>query len=516
MMVKYAVISMWFASMFCSLTGCNTNESGKRPNIIVILADDMGYSDLGCMGSEIETPNLDMLAANGLLITKCYNASRCCPTRASLLTGLYQHRAGMGHMVQNLGVPSYQGFLNDQCATIPELLREGGYQTFMSGKWHLGDGRDHWPDKRGFNQFYGIPKGGGLYFYPSKFIDRPIFRNNELVIPDSMTFYTTDDFTNEAIKFLSESVENGSPYFLYLAYVAPHFPLQAWPEDIAKYSDIYLEGYEKIRKRRFEKQKQLGIFNENVILSAPVFDSRLEKTDGNDSQKMAVYAAMIDRMDQNIGKLIQYLKSSGEFENTLIFFLSDNGATAENVDRSPESEIGTSTSFTSYGEKWANVSNTPFRNFKSQEYEGGIITPLIIHWPAGIKESGRLVIDIVHVMDIMPTCLEVAGVNYPGKYNGRTLSPLNGKSIYPIFNNEQIANERLLFWEHMGNKAVRMKDTKLVKSRNGQWELFDMENDPTELNDLSSTNLKLKDSLETMWNEWAVENEVLDWPLNLK
>src|SRR5690606_23999875 len=505
-MIKNVVILIWLVLVVCCHPGSERSAASQRPNIIVILADDMGYSDLGCMGSEIETPNLDQLAQNGLLFTHCYNASRCCPSRASLLTGLYQHQAGMGFMVQDLGEPSYQGFLNEKCATIPELLKESGYQTIMAGKWHVGDEREHWPDKRGFDQFFGIPKGGGLYFYPSKFIDRPIYRNNELVTPDSSTFYTTDDFTDEAIKFLSNSEKKEAPFFMYLAYIAPHFPLQAWPEDIAKYEAKYMVGYEAVRKKRFERQKELGIIDQTVDLSAPEYSFWDEERASVESQKMAVYAAMIDRLDQNIGKLIQYLKSNDEFENTLIFFLSDNGATAENVDRSPGSEIGTSSSFTSYGEKWANVSNTPFRNFKGQEYEGGIIAPMIVHWPAGIQESGRRIVDIVHIMDIMPTCLDVAGVNYPGEYNDRTLSPLSGQSIYPIIKNEPIENDRLLFWEHMGNKAVRMKDAKLVKSRNGEWELFDMENDPTELNDLSSTNLKLKDSLEALWNEWAVEN----------
>jgi len=513
-MIKNVVILIWLVLVVCCHPGSERSAASQRPNIIVILADDMGYSDLGCMGSEIETPNLDQLAQNGLLFTHCYNASRCCPSRASLLTGLYQHQAGMGFMVQDMGEPSYQGFLNEKCVTIPELLKESGYQTIMAGKWHVGDDREHWPDKRGFDQFFGIPQGGGLYFYPSKFIDRPIYRNDELVTPDSSTFYTTDDFTDEAVKFLSDSEKSEAPFFMYLAYIAPHFPLQAWPEDIAKYEAKYMVGYEAVRKKRFERQKELGIIDQTVDLSAPEYSFWDEERASVESQKMAVYAAMIDRLDQNIGKLIQYLKSNDEFENTLIFFLSDNGATAENVDRSPGSEIGTSSSFTSYGEKWANVSNTPFRNFKSQEYEGGIITPMIVHWPAGIQESGRRIVDIVHIMDIMPTCLDVAGVNYPGEYNDRTLSPLSGQSIYPIIKNEPIENDRLLFWEHMGNKAVRMKDAKLVKSRNGEWELFDMENDPTELNDLSSTNLKLKDSLEALWNEWAVENEVLDWPLN--
>lgn len=513
-MIKNVVILIWLVLVVCCHPGSERSAASQRPNIIVILADDMGYSDLGCMGSEIETPNLDQLAQNGLLFTQCYNASRCCPSRASLLTGLYQHQAGMGFMVQDLGEPSYQGFLNEKCATIPELLKESGYQTIMAGKWHVGDEREHWPDKRGFDQFFGIPKGGGLYFYPSKFIDRPIYRNNELVTPDSSTFYTTDDFTDEAIKFLLNSEKKEAPFFMYLAYIAPHFPLQAWPEDIAKYEDKYMVGYEPIRQKRFERQKELGIIDQAVELSEPEYSFWDEERASVESQKMAVYAAMVDRLDQNVGKLIRYLKENDEFDNTLIFFLSDNGATAENVDRSPGAEIGTSSSFVSCGDDWANVSNTPFRKFKSQEFEGGIATPLIVHWPAGINSEGRKIRDIVHIMDIMPTCLEVAGVTYPSEFENRRLLPLSGNSISPIFKDESMVDDRLLFWEHMGNKAVRSKDVKLVKQRSSPWELYDLENDPTELHDLSSKKQDLTDSLEILWNEWAADHAVLEWPLD--
>ena len=249
-------------------------------------------------------------------------------------------------------------------------------------------------------------------------------------------------------------------------------------------------------------------------LSEPEFRSWDEEIARVESQKMAVYAAMVDRLDQNVGKLIRYLKANDEFDNTLIFFLSDNGATAENVDRSPGADIGTSTSFISYGQNWANVSNTPFRKFKSQEFEGGIATPLIVHWPAGIRSEGRKIRDIVHIMDIMPTCLEVAGVNYPQEFENRTLLTLNGISISPIFKDESMEDDRLLFWEHMGNKAVRSKDLKLVKLRTGPWELYDLDNDPTELYDLSSTRQDLTDSLELSWNQWAADNEVFEWPLD--
>ena len=257
-------LSIIFFLLFFS---CKLKSEKGKTNIIIILADDMGYSDIGCTGSEIETPNLDKLAKDGLLFTHCYNASRCAPSRASLLTGLYQHRTGMGHMVEDLGISGYRGFLNGNCVTIAEILKQNGYKTIMTGKWHVGNDRENWPDKRGFDNFFGIPKGGGLYFYPSKFIDRPIFRNNKQVFPDSTKFYTTDNFTSEAIEFINNANSENKPFFLYLAYIAPHFPLQAWPEDIAKYKGKYDVGYEEIRKKRFERQKELRIVDEELTLS---------------------------------------------------------------------------------------------------------------------------------------------------------------------------------------------------------------------------------------------------------
>ncbi|MCC5928639.1 MAG: arylsulfatase [Cyclobacteriaceae bacterium] len=476
------------SGVFC----CNSSISNK-PNIIIILADDMGFSDLGCTGAEIHTPNLDRLADNGLLFTNCYNAARCWPTRASLLTGLYSHNTGIED----------KGYLHNQCVTIAEVLQTAGYATIMSGKWHVGNNREHWPDKRGFENFYGIPAGGGLYFYPSKFLDRPIYRNSELVKPDSATFYSTDNITTEAIKFISEAEPSNKPFFLYLAYIAPHFPLQAWPEDIAKYEGIYDAGYETIRQNRFARQQKLQVVPPGLKLSPPEYGNWSEVNAKEESLKMAVYAAMVDRMDQNIGILINYLESIGELENTLILFLSDNGATAEGINRSPGAEIGTAYSFVGTGRNWANVSNTPYRKYKMQALEGGIITPLIAHWPTGINKGKRLVTELVHINDIMPTCLEIAGINYPEQFNGNPVLPLDGISLNPFFNNKKYNIERTIFWEHAGNSAIRVNDKKLVKSRNSPWELYDIKNDPTELNNLITREPELADSLENLWNKKA-------------
>jgi len=490
------------------------NEA-EKPNIIVILADDMGYSDLGCMGGEIQTPNLDNLANDGLLFTHCYNSSRCAPSRASLLTGLYQHRTGIGHMLSDWGIPSYRGFLNDNCITIAEILKENGYNTIISGKWHVGDKREHWPDKRGFDNFFGTPKGGGLYFYPSKFIDRPIFRNGKQIFPDSTTFYTTDNYTTEAIQFITESQSDDKPFFLYLAYIAPHYPLQAWPEDIAKYKGKYDQGYEAIRQTRFEKQQKLGIVDKNIKLSPPEYPEWNTVNQQEEADRMEVYAAMVDRMDQNIGHLVDHLKSIGEYENTLLLFLSDNGACAENVNRAPEAELGTVRSFTAYGKNWANVGNTPYRKYKSKEHEGGILTPLIVHWPAGITKN-RLVKDIVHIIDIMPTCLEITGAEYPNEYKGKPIKALDGQSFSAAFQNKKIDAIRPLFWEHEGNQAVRINDWKLVKLNKKPWELYELKSDPTELDDLSETKMEVKDSLLIRWNKWANATGVESWPVRKK
>lgn len=488
-------------------------QDEQPPNIIIILADDMGYSDLGCMGSEIATPNLDKLAGDGMLFTNFYNTSRCCPSRASLLTGLYQHNAGIGGMSEDLGTPSYQGYLNNRCVTIAEVLKGGGYHTIMSGKWHVGDKREHWPDKRGFDDFYGIPAGGGLYFYPSKFINRPIYRNGEEVKPDSAKFYSTDAFTDEAIRFIN-SRSDKEPFFLYLAYIAPHFPLQALPEDIAKYEGKYSVGYEVIRQQRFKKQKALGILPENILLTNPDYKSWDTIQDKSyEARKMEVYAAQVDRLDQNVGNLIQYLEETGELDNTLIMFLSDNGATSEEQNRSPDAKLGTAASFASYGQSWANVSNTPYRLYKKYVHEGGIRTPLIVHWPKGIRQKNKLISTVAHINDIMPTCLEVAGVPYPDTYQQREVLPLDGSSFAHVLIQEDTQkNNEKLFWEHFGNKAVRDKDWKLVRSGNEPWELYNLAQDPGEMNNQSLAYPEKVSTLEAQWNEWADSVDVMDIP----
>ncbi len=485
----------------------------SRPNIIVILVDDMGYSDLGCTGSEIQTPNLDTMARQGVLFTHCYNTSRCCPTRASLLTGQYQWDAGMGHMDYTKSeFPEYQQALNDKSATIAELLKMQGYQTFMAGKWHVGSQRQHWPDKRGFDQFYGTPAGGGLYFYPSAFYDRPVFHNGREVKPDA-SWYSTDGFTDATIDYIRNRPSQTKPFFIYLAYIAPHFPLQAKRQDIEKYRNTYTLGYNAIRKARFEKQKKLGIVAQNLPPSESVCGNwKAVKNKQQQALKMAVYAAQVDCIDQNIGKLMNTLKEEDLFDNTVVMFLSDNGGCSAGFNRTPKAEIGSRHCNAAYG-KWYNVSNTPYRMAKKQQHEGGIITPLIMHWPDGIKKSGQVIGEPKHVIDILPSCLQLAGGSYPETYRSNVLDPLDGVSFMSLVNGKKQDKQRVFYWEHEGNRAVRKGDWKLVALHKKQWELYNLANDPYEQYDLASQKPEIVEDLLKLYEEWAAKHGVRPWPL---
>ena len=489
------------------MVSCTQKETDS-PDILLILVDDMGYSDLGCYGSEIETPNLDGLADNGLRFTRFYNTARCCPTRASLLTGLYPHQAGMGAMVKNQPADEpnpFQGYLNDQCVTLAEVLKTAGYQTYMSGKWHVGEFRPHWPVDRGFDEFYGIVSGAMNYWditlAKRKGLVRIFARNDKAFIPEPGDFYSTDAFTNEAIRMLTNHTELESkhdekiPFFIYVAYNAPHWPLHAPEEVVKKYVGNYMEGWSELRKQRHKRMIELGLFDEKLQLSprdGADWDTLDESTRYEMDRKMAVYAAMIDRMDQNIGNLVNKLEEMGRINNTVIMFLSDNGACHEsgllghNFRPDLTGPIGTINSYHSYGRSWSNASNTPFRLHKHWVHEGGISTPLIVHWPNGLKkEAGGLTHQSGHVMDIMATCCELAGISYPEQFNNQNILPVEGKSLVPIFKGQKRQGHEIIYWEHMGNMAVRNGPWKLVKTDNGEGELYNIESDRTELNDLS-------------------------------
>ena len=510
---------------------CSNNldaDQKTRPNIILILADDMGYSDLGCYGGEISTPNIDGLAKNGIRFTNFYNAARCCPTRASLLTGLYPHQVGMGGMVQHTDDPqrpagSYQGYLSRNSVTIAELLKDAGYFTSMSGKWHVGEAKKDWPMNRGFDEYYGLISGAANYFDITKMIRPGIERHfadgMEEHIPKPDGYYMTNDISNHAISTIKDQQQREQPLFMYVAYTAPHWPLHALPEDIEKYKGHYKMGWDSIRTQRYERMKELGIVDESFALAAR--DSKVPAWEemGNKAlleRKMEVYAAQIDRMDQGIGDIIRELKDVGEYENTIIIFLSDNGACAEsglygNNWWGNDVMPGGPDSFQSYGRGWANACNTPFRMFKQWAYEGGISTPLVMHWPSHIKQKGGISRSQGYITDIMATLVDVAGAEYPETYKDEKIHPLHGKSLLPLLEGRERIGHENLFWEHVGNMAVIHEKWKLVSQQregDGSWQLFDLETDRAEQNDLAREYPKLTQELLQKYQEWAKEMNV--------
>jgi arylsulfatase len=518
-----------------------------RPNVILILVDDMGFADLGIMGSEIKTPNIDALARGGLLFSSMYNCARCCPTRASLLTGVYPHNAGIGHMGANLGAPAYQGYLRNDTVTIAELMRHGGYRTLMSGKWHVGG--DYWarlvdtwrvgdvdrptPRQRGFDKFYGIVDGVTHFFSPHF-----IMEDDERVEVSPTGFYFTDEITDKAIAMIEGGTGADQPFFLYLAHAAPHWPLHAHEQDIAKYDGVYAKGWDRIRTARYEEMLSRGVLQHGWKISprdeeAPAWrDVKVKDWEAN---RMAVYAAMIDRLDQSIGRVVSALKRLGVYEDSLILFLSDNGGCAEfmaedgwvkfmpdihNDGRKIEMgnklglRPGGPLTYMSYDLPWANVSNAPFRLFKHWVHEGGISTPMIAHWPRRILRH-RIVHTACHVADLLPTILAASGVKYPSEFGGATIQALDGESLMPLLEGKDWSRERPLFWEHEGNAAIRIDNFKLVRKFNQPWELYDMECDRTELNDLMGKNEPLARKLIKEYDAWTERSGVLDWNIAL-
>lgn len=494
-----------------------------RPNIIVILADDMGFSDLGCYGSEIETPNLDRLAATGVRFTQFYNASRCCPSRASILTGLYAHQTGVGHMIGDAGLPAYQGRLNDRCVTIAELLKEQGYATIMAGKWHVG-GEDFGvtPWQRGFNASLSA-KAGGFYYGKRKELSQ-LWLNGRQLSGDSPElpedWYSTDLFTDFSIGEIQKAVSSKRPFFVYLAHTAPHFPLQAPAADVAKYRGKYKLGWEKLRELRYERQLRSGLIDRCWPLSplpkgqphsedVPAWDSLSEEQKDRSDQIMALYAACVDHMDQSVGRLSHALEELHVLENTLILFLSDNGGSGEGsvLGKLGQKPRGPSAFC---GEAWATLQNTPFRYYKHFEHEGGVATPLIAHWPKGIPKPG-IFREPAHVIDILPTCADLAGARYPSEWNGKKVLPAEGKSLRPAFSGQPIG-QRELFWEHSGQAAVRSGDWKLVCVKKQPWELYNLTKDRTELNNLISREPARAKALEAKWDAWAKRTGVFPKP----
>lgn len=534
-----------------------------RPNIIVILADDVGFSDIGCYGGEIATPNLDALARGGVRFTQFYNTARCCPTRASLLTGLHPHQAGIGHMMDDRGPDGYRGNLNRSCVTIAEALRPAGYRNYAVGKWHVTPGQTakaladthNWPLQRGFDRFYGTIHGAGSYFDPSSLV-----RDNAIVTVANdagyqpKEFYYTDAIADQAVKFIREHgrEQRAQPFFLYTAFTAAHWPLHAKDSDIAKYNGRYDGGYEPVRAARRVKLKQLGLLDDRWAAPTPSDQWDDAKNKAFESRCMEVYAAQLDCMDQGIGRIIAELKAQGQFENTLIFYLQDNGGCAEGNGRGPNFVArgdkpslppmgrddlqydstpkqtrdgwpvrgglgvmpGGPDTYIAYGRGWAQVSNTPFREYKHWTHEGGISTPLIAHWPAGVgkageKGSGRLVHEPGQLVDIMATALEVAGAKYPAEFNGQKIKPLEGASLRPVFAGKSIERNKPLVWEHEGNRAIRDAQWKLVAKEGKSWELYDLTADRSEAHDLASAKPDRVKKMSATWDAWAARADVL-------
>lgn len=555
--------------------GLNNVES-NRPNIIVILADDMGYSDLGSYGSEIPTPELDTLAKNGLRFSQFYNTARCCPTRASLLSGLYPAQTGMGFMTEDENLPGYRGEIGSQCVTIAEMLQPAGYRTYMSGKWHLARNlkdidslKYNWPRQRGFDKFYGTIIGAGSLWDPWT-----LTRNNTFITPfndpeykPEQQWYYTDAISDNAIKYIEEHTKEArkDPFFMYVSYTAPHWPLHAPEDEIALHKGKYDQGLAAIREERFERLKSIGMIDESWSLPEPVAAWDTLQNKAWQARNMEVYAAMITRMDKGIGKIVEKLKEKEMLENTLILFLQDNGgcaetlnwvkATNENNELSEQRAYepmgpdelqtqmfpkqnregfpvvfmgknvmaGSDQTYHAYGPVWANVSNTPFREFKHWVHEGGVSTPLIAHWPAVIKDRGQIRHQPGHLIDIMATIVDITGATYPSEYEGKAIVPMEGKSLRGVFTNNETIKREAIFYEHDGNRGLRKGKWKLVSKAydnaghfrkvnnlaSDQWELYDMERDRTETVDLAQKYPDRVNELSDLWQQWAKKTNVI-------
>lgn len=510
----------FFLTVCCLIAVADGVRAAEKPNIVFILADDMGYSDLGCYGGEIETPVLDGLAAGGLRFTQFYNTARCWPTRGALLTGYYAqqiHRDGL----PGLGGGG-RGVRQKWARLLPDFLRSAGYRNYHSGKWHidgkvLDGGFDHSLDMRNQGNFF-TAKGNRIEDVPLQPAE------------DESGYYATIAVVDHAISCLQEHAEKYAerPFFHYVAFIAPHFPLQALPEDIARYRDKYLDGWDVMRERRFARQQEMGLLNTTLSALEPDvgppyhFPDAFEKLGPGEinrplpwkdltevqrrfqATKMAIHAAMVDRIDREVGRLVEQLKAMGAYENTLLFFASDNGASAEIMVRhgghDPAAAPGSAATYLCLGPGFSSASNTPFRRHKTWVHEGGISTPLVVHWPAGIKARGELRHTPGHVIDIVPTILDVVGIEKPTEWEGEPIPPAPGRSLVPAFQKDVTIDRDLLWWLHEGNRAVRVGDWKLVAAKNDPWELYDLREDRAESHNLAAEQPEKAKELETQWN----------------
>lgn len=506
-----------------------------RPNVVLVLVDDMGFSDIGCYGGEIDTPNIDRLARQGVRFSQFYNTARCSPSRASLLTGLHPHQTGIGILTNDDRPRGYPGTINDRCVTIAEVLKAAGYATCLAGKWHLASEmkkpNDAWPTRRGFDRFFGTLTGCGSFFQPGTLTRGEANVEDEALAPG---FYYTDAITDEAVAFIRDCRSGATkpPFFLYVAYTAPHWPLHARDEDLAKYRGRFDAGWDALRERRLERLREEGVLDDGVALSErdptqPAWRDADHKA--WQAKRMEAYAAQIDRMDQGVGRIVDALGMHGALDDTIVIFLSDNGASDEGlplvelerfkqrtdilrlktrdgrevkIGNEPAIEPGGEASYASYGRAWANLSNTPFRYYKRWVHEGGIATPLIVHWPAGGLSAGTVLRRAAQLVDVMPTILEATGAAYPARHRGRDILPAEGRSMLPALRGKA-SPDGALYWEHTGNAAIRKGRWKLVRDFPKPWELYDLSVDRTELDDLAASHPAIVGELEREWSAWA-------------
>ncbi len=491
--------------------------AARQPNIVVIIADDMGFSDIGCYGGEIPTPNIDALAKGGLRFTNYYVNNMCLVTRASLMTGHYPKTAKPG------------ATLSKNCVTLPELLRQSGYTTLMTGKWHLGNharaGAGS-PNDRGFDHWYGIP-GGAASFYDPDLLTRD-GRDISHEARDNPNYYFTDALSNEAAGMVNRTLDENPqrPFFLYLAYTAAHWPLHAREGDIKKHQGAFTKGWDRLRKERLDRMKKIGVISPDCRISPrhpkiPAWNN--EKHKPWQQRRMEVYAAQVTVMDEGIGRIMNLLRKREAFDNTIVLYMHDNGAChveygeqrkgsylpAKTRDgrpmmpgNRPDIMPGAEHTYQSVGYGWANLGNTPFRLFKQHDHEGGNRSPLIAHWPKGITGKGALVKSVCHVTDMMPTLLEAAGIDYPVKFSNQPILPHVGRSLASAFSGKEVPDRESIFWKHAKGRALRSGDWKLVAQSRGGWELYNLAKDPTELNNLAGSNPEKLSQLRKKWQAW--------------
>jgi len=518
------VNKLLLAFSLCLLCLSRLEAAVERPNIVIVLVDDMGWSDIGCYGSEIPTPNLDALARNGIRFTQFYNTGRCSPTRASLLTGHYPHQAGMGHLDDKVvaGHPGFQGKLADTSVTIAEVLKGAGYFTAMTGKWHLGHDKGCTPSSRGFMRSLNLARGGVHFYNQNASPDRRnLFLNGQpRPINDPMfgEWYGCDLWTEWGLKFVDEAQAAKKPFFLYLAHCAPHFPLMAPEADIAKFRGTYMVGWDKLREARRQRQVELGLVDARWPLTprapnSPAWDSVPQAQKERFDHIMSIYAGMIHAMDRSVGALVNGLKQRGALDNTLILFLSDNGGNAES---GPNGKYegknpGGPDSTVFLGQNWATLNNTPFRKWKHYVHEGGSATPLIAHWPQGIQSSlnGKLNHQPGHLIDIMATAVDLGRAKYSDTYNNHAIEPMEGVSLHPAFSGKPIDRPNPIFFNHEDNRAVRDGKWKLVALKNQPWELYDLEADRTEMNDLTRKDPVRVAAMSAQYEAWSKRTHVV-------